>query len=150
MAGEAANCSLSLPEDVCSFAERTWGGWFSRGLGSHDTAGAIICPTQVRPRETQHIPSLPGTRTLLCVSHRHWIWTGFCPQSPNHTNAIRTCHSSFANFVLKLATYLLTPPDHQPMTEDQRFNLTIPFSLLQCGLTYVTTTTHAGLSHKCS
>lgn len=26
MAGEAANCSLSLPEDMCSFAERTWGG----------------------------------------------------------------------------------------------------------------------------
>lgn len=26
MAGQAANCSFRLPEDVCSFAERTWGG----------------------------------------------------------------------------------------------------------------------------
>lgn len=26
MAGEAANCSLSLPEDMCSFAERTGEG----------------------------------------------------------------------------------------------------------------------------
>lgn len=91
-----------------------------------------------------------GTKTLLCVSYGHWIRTGFCSRSPNHTYATRTCHSSFANFVLKLATYLLTPPDHQPMTEDQRFNLMMPFSsLLQCGPTYMTTTTHAGLSHKC-
>ena len=112
-------------------------------------AEAIIRPTQSRPRETQHIPSLSEPRHCS-VSYGHWIRTGFCSQSPNHSYATRTCHSSFANFVLKLATYLLTPPDHQPMTEDQRFNLMMPFSsLLQCGPTYMTTTTHAGLSHKC-
>lgn len=42
-------------------------GRFSRGLGSHDTAGAITQPSQARPREAQHTSPLPGTRTY-CAS----------------------------------------------------------------------------------
>lgn len=90
-------------------------GHFCSKRSSHKVAAK---PPQARPagiQEAQQAASFLDHRAAL-----HLLLTqgqqGDCFQSPNYTYATRTCHTSSVSFVLKLAVYLLIPPEYRPMS----------------------------------